>query len=328
MPRNAKPRLRFAKMHGLGNDFMVIDLVTQAPEVGPAEIRRWADRKTGVGFDQALILEPPTLPEVDFDYRIFNADGSAAEQCGNGVRCLARFIRLKELSFKPSLALQTCGRLAHAKLVGETVEVELAAPSVDLADVPFLPAQGPPETAVAATSCAVAAMPSPGCLRQVSDTGTEGAGVAPADAPGSAGGVELAQRVQTSAGLVELTPVSVGNPHGVVFVDNIAVAPVPELGGELSCHPCFPEGANIGFCQVIDRGYMRLRVHERGVGETRACGTGACAAVVAGRLHGLLDASVKVSLPGGKVRIRWQGDGGPVKMTGAATLAFEGELEV
>lgn len=306
MARNTSARLRFVKMHGLGNDFMVIDLVTQAFAVGPAEIRRWADRRTGVGFDQALIVEPPTAPEVDFDYRIFNADGSAAEQCGNGVRCLARFIRHQELSFKPRLSLQTCGRLVYTALAGEGVEVELGTPSVELADVPFHPAQAPlDELSEQAATAAPTEVPDPASPR-----------------------VRYVQRVQTGAGLVELTPVSVGNPHGVIFVESIADAPVAELGAALSRHPCFPEGANIGFCQVIDRGYVRLRVHERGVGETRACGTGACAALVAGRLLGLLDASVKVSLPGGKVRIHWQGGEAPVRMTGAATWSYEGKLEV
>ena len=313
MARNQKTRLRFAKMHGLGNDFMVIDLVTQALEVGPADIRRWADRKTGVGFDQALIVEPPKAPEVDFDYRIFNADGGTAEQCGNGVRCLAHFVRRKELSFKPRLVLRTGGRLVRTALAGAAVEVELGTPSVDLADVPFRPAQAPDGHGV----------------HQGPQAGRENVLVVPAEAPGSARGkMPYVQSVQAGAGLFELSPVSVGNPHGVIFVDDVADAPVAEVGSALSRHPCFPEGANIGFCQVIDRGQVRLRVHERGVGETRACGTGACAAAVAGRLLGLLDASVKVRLPGGKVRIHWQGMGAPVRMTGAATWSYDGELEV
>ena len=277
-------RLRFAKMHGLGNDFMVIDLVTQEMRITPSHIRRWADRRTGVGFDQALIVEPPKAPEVDFDYRIFNADGSPAEQCGNGVRCIVRFVHHRQLSFKPRLHLATGQRRVHATLVGEEVEVELEPPSTDFADVPF----------------------------------------APADANAAA---SAAQSVQTSVGPVELIPVSLGNPHGVLFVEDVSDAPVRALGGELSRHACFPQGANIGFCQVVNPGSVRLRVHERGVGETRACGTGACAAVVAGRLQGRLDASVRVSLPGGEVLVQWQGSGAPVKMAGAAALAYEGELE-
>ena len=280
--------LRFAKMHGLGNDFMVIDLVTQDFRLAPPLIRRWADRKTGIGFDQLLAVEPPTAPDVDFDYRIFNADGSAAEQCGNGARCIVYFIHHRQLSFKPCLTLGSDGGQVRGALIGRDVEVELQAPSTDPDAVPFRPAQGD---------------------------------VSPAEREG-------AWRIETANISVDLTPVSVGNPHGVVFVDRISAAPVAEAGGDLSRHPCFPEGANIGFCEIVDPGYVRLRVHERGVGETRACGTGACAAVVAGRLHGWLDPKVKVSLPGGKVWIDWQGADAPVKMSGAATLVYEGRLNL
>ena len=285
-PAAAGSRLRFAKMHGLGNDFMVIDSVTQEWRITPSQVQRWSDRRTGVGFDQALIVEPPTAPEVDFDYRIFNADGSPAEQCGNGVRCIVRFAHHRQLTFKPRLHLATGGRRVCATLVGEEVAVEFQPPSTDFDAVPFVPATG-----------------------------------------GEALAAQQARQVQTSGGMMELTPVSLGNPHGVIFVEDVGAAPVSLIGGELSRHACFPEGANIGFCQVIDPGQVRLRVHERGVGETRACGTGACAAVVAGRLHGRLGPSVRVSLPGGEVQVQWQGPGAPVTMTGAAALAYEGELE-
>ncbi len=278
--------LRFAKMHGLGNDFMVIDLVTQDFRLTPPLIRRWADRKTGIGFDQLLAVEPPTAPDVDFDYRIFNADGSPSEQCGNGVRCVVRFIHDRKLSFKSCLTLGSDGGRVSGVLAGRDVEIELQAPSTDPDAVPFKPTQS-----------------------DVSPAGREGV-----------------WRVNAASGSLDLTPLSVGNPHGVIFVDRISAAPVAEAGDELSRHPCFPEGANIGFCEIVDPGYVRLRVHERGVGETRACGTGACAAVVAGRLHGRLDPKVKVSLPGGKVWIDWQGAGAPVKMVGAATLVYEGSL--
>ncbi len=278
--------LRFAKMHGLGNDFMVIDLVTQDFRLTPPLIRRWADRKTGIGFDQLLAVEPPTAPDVDFDYRIFNADGSPAEQCGNGARCIVRFIHDRQLSFKPCLTLGADGGRVSGALAGRDVEIELQAPSTDPDAVPFKPTQS-----------------------DVSPAGREGV-----------------WHVNAAGGGMDLTPLSVGNPHGVIFVDRISAAPVAEAGSELSRHPCFPEGANIGFCEIVDPGYVRLRVHERGVGETRACGTGACAAVVAGRLHGRLDPKVKVSLPGGKVWVHWQGAGAPVKMAGAATLVYEGSL--
>ena len=280
--------LRFAKMHGLGNDFMVIDLVTQDFRLTPPLIRRWADRKTGIGFDQLLAVEPPTAPDIDFDYRIFNADGSPAEQCGNGARCIVRFIHDRQLSFKPSLNLSADGGRVSGALAGRDVEIELQAPATDPHEVPFRADQD-----------------------AVSPTQRTGV-----------------WRVNTANGGMDVTPVSVGNPHGVIFVDRISAAPVAEAGGEISRHPCFPEGANIGFCEIVDPGYVRLRVHERGVGETRACGTGACAAVVAGRLHGWLDPQVKVSLPGGKVWVHWQGAGAPVKMAGAATLVFEGSLSL
>ena len=299
MPRPAlgpsATALRFAKMHGLGNDFMVMDLVTQS--FGPTArlVNHWADRRTGVGFDQLLTLEPPSAPDVDFDYRIFNADGSSAEQCGNGARCLARFVHLQGLSPKPQLKLRSpCGGWVRTTLEGPDVGVELGPPSAQAHEVPFL-----------ASFAAGAA----------------------ATWRGDSGGGVFVHSVETSAGPVEVTPVSMGNPHGVLFVDDVRKADVTGLGGELSRHPSFPQGANIGFCQIVDRGYIRLRVHERGVGETRACGTGACAAAVAGRLRGKLDAAVKVSLPGGKLRLHWQGAGARVKMSGAATLAYEGVIK-
>lgn len=273
--------LRFAKMHGLGNDFMVIDLVTQEFALKPAHVRRWSDRKTGIGFDQLLILAPPTDPEADFLYRISNADGSAAEQCGNGACCVARFARLAKLSPKAELRLQTPAGPTRARFVEQGVEVELGIPSNQPADLPF-------------------------------------------EAEGSGPGYPI----ETDAGHFQITPVSVGNPHGVLFVEDIAAAQVADIGGALSSHARFPAGANIGFCQVVDEGFIRLRVYERGAGETRACGTGACAAAVAGRLHGKLGPSVKVSLPGGKLRVAWQELGAPIRMTGPAALVFEGQIEV
>ena len=274
-------RLRFAKMHGLGNDFMVIDLVTQEFALKPNHVRRWSDRKTGIGFDQLLILAPPTDPDADFLYRICNADGSVAEQCGNGACCVARFARRAKLSPKAELRLQTPAGPIGARFVEQGVEVELGIPSNRPADVPF-EAEG--------------------------------------DGPG--------YPIETDAGHFQITPVSVGNPHGVLFVEDVAAAQVADIGGALSSHARFPAGANIGFCQVVDEGAIRLRVHERGAGETRACGTGACAAAVAGRLHGKLGPSVQVSLPGGKLRVAWQEPGAPIRMIGPAALVFEGQIEV
>lgn len=282
--------LEFAKMHGLGNDFMVLDLVTQVAHLETAQIAAWADRHTGVGFDQLLVVEPPTDPDADFRYRIFNADGSEAEQCGNGARCVARYIVLRELSPKGAFILQTSnGPITTRLLADGQVEVDMGEPRLAPADVPFDPrADG-------------------GALQLADDT--------------------RRYALTVGADRFELTPVSMGNPHAVLFVDSLADAPVENVGRALVAHPVFPEGANIGFCQVVDPGFVRLRVYERGVGETRACGSGACAAVVAAQLRGSVGQRVKVSLPGGKVRIVWQGPGTTVKMTGPATLVFEGKIE-
>jgi diaminopimelate epimerase len=275
-------QLRFAKMHGLGNDFMVIDRVSQHFDLEPELVRRWADRHTGVGFDQLLAVEPPGDPEADFRYRIFNADGSEAEQCGNGARCFARFVADNQLSVKDTLVLETNGGPISTTLKSDDqVEVDMGVPSTQPADVPF-----------------------------EADTR------------------ELAYLVNVDNCRVAVTPVSVGNPHAVIFVDSVADAPVASLGAALSRHDRFPEGANVGFCQVVDRGFARLRVFERGVGETRACGTGACAAVVAGKINSHLGERVKISLPGGKVRINWPGPGSPVKMIGPACLVYEGTIDL
>ncbi len=272
--------LRFAKMHGLGNDFMVIDRVTQNLEIEPEAVRRWANRRTGIGFDQLLTLEFPTDPDADFWFRIYNADGTPAEQCGNGARCIAQFVRRQNLSPKTELELQTEGGRIRTLLLDQSVRVDMGIPSTHPDDVPF-----------------------------------------------EAERDQLSHVFELDGCACELIPVSMGNPHGVLFVDNAATADVPGLGGALSVHSRFPQGANIGFCELVDRGFVRLRVYERGVGETLACGTGACAAVVAGRMQGKLDESVKVSLPGGKVRIAWKGPGAPVRMTGPAAMVYEGQLE-
>ena len=272
--------LRFAKMHGLGNDFMVVDLVTQNLEIRPEAVRRWSNRRTGIGFDQLLALEYPTEPDADFRFRIYNADGSSAEQCGNGARCIACFVRRENLSPKTELELQTESGRIRTALVSQGVRVDMGIPSTHPVDVPFAA--------------------EPDRLSHALDVGGEH---------------------------YEIVPVSMGNPHGVLFVDNAAAADVAAVGAALTRHARFPQGANIGFCEVVDRGFLRLRVHERGVGETPACGTGACAAVVAGRLKGKLDESVKVSLPGGKVRIAWKGPGAPVRMTGPAETVYEGSVE-
>ncbi len=271
--------LRFAKMHALGNDFMIVDLVTQEHQIVPDEVRRWSNRRTGVGFDQLLALEPPTEPNADFWLRIYNADGSPAEQCGNGVRCIAQFVQAANLSPKPELDLQTDAGRIRTMLLGRGVRVDMGIPSTHPDDVPF---------------------------RTELD--------------------RLSHTLEVGQERFEVTPVAMGNPHGVLFVDKVSAAAVPTVGGALTVHPRFPRGANIGFCEVVDRGFVRLRVYERGVGETPACGTGACAAVVAGRLKGKLDGTVKVSLPGGEVHIDWKGPGAAVKMAGPAAMVYEGCL--
>ena len=284
--------INFAKMHGLGNDFMVLDLVSQDLSFTPDQILKWSDRHTGIGFDQLLIIAPPDDPEADFRYIIYNADGSEAEQCGNGARCVAKLIHDKGLSTKEVVRFETSfGHIETRLLDHDQVEVDMGAPSVDAAGVPF-------DILSAATT----------------------------ERPPDGLGYLLETPDLEEGQCHQVVPVSMGNPHGVVFVDEISSAPVREVGEALTSHPFFPEKANIGFCQVVDSNFIRLRVFERGVGETRACGTGACAAVVAGHLSGKLDQRVKVSLPGGKVRIHWQGDGAAVKMTGPATLVYEGFL--
>ncbi len=272
--------VRFTKMHGLGNDFMVLDLVSQRIKVTPKLVKKLGDRHTGIGFDQLLIVEPPTEPDVDFSYRIFNADGSEVENCGNGARCFARFVRDKRLTAKQEIWVQTAnGRVLLKLRQDKQVEVNMGAPRLAPAEIPFQADQQAITYAV-----------------DVQDT------------------------------TVELSAVSMGNPHGVLLVDDVSTAPVETLGPALEAHPRFPAKANIGFMQVVSRNEIKLRVFERGVGETRACGTGACAAVVAGSLRGLLDMPVKVHLPGGALEISWTGEGEPVIMTGPAMTVFEGQI--
>lgn len=278
-------RLKFTKMHGLGNDFMVVDGISQPFEPSEAPLRRWADRHTGVGFDQLLLVEAASSPAVDFRYRIFNADGSEVEQCGNGARCFVRFVSDKGLTDKQEIVVETARGIIVPKLKeGGLVEVDMGAPRLRPSEIPFVPSSGTDEEAV---SHIVAA-------------GLSG---------------------------VQLSCVNMGNPHAVLLVEDVDTAPVNTLGAELERHEQFPQKVNVGFMQVVDRRHIRLRVFERGVGETQACGTGACAAVVAGVRLGLLEAgeAVSVALPGGELSIRWQ-PGSHVLMTGPVETVFEGEL--
>ena len=270
--------LHFTKMHGLGNDFMVIDMVSQNVRLPPEKIRRLADRRFGIGFDQLLMVEAPTHPDMDFRYRIFNADGSEVEQCGNGARCFARFVRDKKLIGRDCINVQTAGGNIQLNIQGNgEVSVDMGLPRLEPEQVPFR-----------AESRAVT------------------------------------YTVEVDGRDYELSVVSMGNPHGVLIVDNLKDAPVETLGARLEKHADFPNKTNVGFMQVLADDEISLRVFERGVGETLACGTGACAAVVAGRMRGLLAKTVKVHLSGGTLTINWPGEGSAVKMTGPATRVYEG----
>ncbi|MDN6319436.1 MAG: diaminopimelate epimerase [Marinobacter sp.] len=280
--RNQGPLLRFSKMHGLGNDFMVVDAISQPFRLRPDIVRELADRNVGVGFDQLLVVEPPGLPDVDFRYRIFNADGSEVEQCGNGARCFAKFVRDQRLTNKKNIRVQTARGVIELELLKNgMVVVNMGVPELNPPAIPFAAER-----------------------RKQSYT------------------------VEVGSKTVELSAVSMGNPHAVIIVDNVDTAPVSDLGPHLENHPRFPSRANIGFLQILSRGHARLRVYERGTGETLACGSGACAAVVAGCLQGLLDNRVVLELRGGRLVIEWQGEGAPVMMEGPATSVFEGQLRL
>ena len=274
--------LRFTKMHGLGNDFMVLDLISQHAHIQPKHAKAWGDRHTGVGFDQLLIVEPPNNPDVDFRYRIFNADGSEVEQCGNGARCFARFVIDKRLTAKKSIRVETKSGIIELNLRSD------GQVSVDM---------GPPR-------------------------------LAPAQVPFQAEAEALSYRVEVAGQQVELAALSMGNPHAVLRVEDVDSAPVHELGPRLEQHARFPQRVNVGFLQVLDRHQARLRVWERGAGETRACGTGACAAAVAAIRQGWMDSPVQLELPGGRLSIEWAGPGRPVIMTGPAVRVYEGQIRL
>ncbi|NQZ30675.1 MAG: diaminopimelate epimerase [Oceanospirillaceae bacterium] len=275
--------LRFTKMHGLGNDFMVVDLVTQRYKFNPAMVKRLGDRKLGVGFDQLLIIEIPSNPDMDFRYRIFNSDGSEVEHCGNGARCFALFVRDKRLSAKTQLNVETAkGNMLLTIRDDRQVEVNMGPPILTPAQIPFIAEQQ-----------------------------------------------QASYPLQIDHQTLQISAVSMGNPHGVLVVDDVATAAVERLGIAIQQQGVFPESANIGFMQIVSRSEIKLRVYERSVGETLACGTGACAAVVAGRKLGLLDAKVTVNVTGGSLEIFWDaGDTDPVIMTGPATNVFEGKMFV
>ena len=272
--------LHFSKMHGLGNDFVVIDAVRQAVTLSTDQIKFLADRRFGVGCDQVLLVESAKPNEADFRYRIFNADGGEVEQCGNGVRCFAVFVRNQGLTDKTRIKVITkSGIVVPEVQANGEVRVDMGVPVLTPEKIPFEAKQAD-------------------SLYTLNIDGQD----------------------------IEIGTVSMGNPHAVMRVDNVDSAPVATLGPRIESHPRFPRRVNAGFMQVVNNGHIRLRVYERGAGETLACGTGACAAVVAGRLQGWLDESVRVSLPGGDLQIQWAGEGQTVWMTGPATTVFEGTI--
>jgi len=272
--------LRFSKMHGLGNDFVVIDAINQQVDLSPKQVRLLADRRRGIGCDQLLLVEKSAQTDIEFRYRIFNANGGEVEQCGNGARCFARFVRDKGLTDATHIPVYTSsGRIELIVHDDESVTVDMGAPRLEPADIPF-------EATVRAPLYA---------LSVLGET-------------------------------LELGAVSMGNPHAVLEVPHVDSAPVAKLGPAIEAHPRFPNHVNVGFMEVQDRTHIRLRVFERGAGETLACGTGACAAVVSGRVQGLLDETVKVELRGGDLVVSWPGDNQPVLMTGPATFVYEGTI--
>jgi diaminopimelate epimerase len=286
-------KLKFTKMHGAGNDFVVIDAIHQQIDFSADQWQRLADRRFGVGADQILIVERPTVAEADFRYRIFNSDGGEVEQCGNGARAFARFVADQGLSGERSIRVQTMAGIIAPRLEDDgSVTVDMGAPVLEPAAVPF-------------------------------DS---------QDLQGVAEGRDMLWPLSLQRGgatvSVPVSVVSMGNPHAVQVVADADTAAVAELGPQVEHHPRFPKRVNAGFMQVVDRHHIKLRVFERGAGETLACGTGACAAVVAGIRRGLLDSPVRVTARGGELSIAWGGEGEPVYLSGPAVTVFEGEISL
>ena len=278
-------RVHFTKMHGLSNDFVVIDAVSQHVSLRSSQIQKLADRNTGIGFDQLLLIEPPSRPDADFDYRIFNSDGGEVEHCGNGARCFAKFVTDRELTTKPVITVNTSRGLIELTLT-ETglVRVNMGQPALDPTTLPY---QGPPE-------------------------------------PDQTHTVVL----ETPNGARSFGLISMGNPHAVTVVDSVDATAVSDIGQAIQNSPQFPDSVNVGFMEIISPTEIRLRVFERGVGETLACGTGACAAMAYGHLLGQLDQDVIVATRGGNLQIEWQGGGYDLMMTGPAESVFEGEFRL
>ena len=274
-------RVEFTKMHGVGNDFVVFDAPIDESLLKPALLRALADRRTGIGFDQALLIEKPRRADTEVFYRIFNADGDEVEQCGNGARCIAALLRHRGAAANGSIRLDSPAGVVQARIEGAEVSVDMGVPDFDPRALPFT-------------------------------------------APGAADSYPLEVAGHTHA----IGAVSMGNPHAVLIVDDVATARVTGLGPLIERHPRFPKRVNVGFLEIVDPGQVRLRVWERGVGETYSCGTGACAAVAIGRRRGLLAAAVRVSVRGGELRVHWAGEPEHIWLTGPTEISFEGHVEV
>jgi diaminopimelate epimerase len=281
-------KLKFTKMHGAGNDFVVIDAISQHIDLTPAQWKMLADRRFGVGADQMLVVEKPLSPGVDFRYRIYNADGGEVEQCGNGARAFVRFVTDKGLTDKRTIRVETMSGVIEPTLEADgRITVDMGAPILEPQRVPF------------------------------NADGLQG----------TQEGIDTLWPLEINGKTVQVSVISMGNPHAVQVVGDAQTAAVQLDGPAIEHHPRFPKRVNAGFMQIIDRSQIRLRVFERGAGETLACGTGACAAVVAGIRRGLLDSPVKVATRGGDLSIAWAGGGCSVMLTGPAVSVFEGEIE-
>jgi diaminopimelate epimerase len=275
-------RVAFTKMHGVGNDFVVLDAPPAEPLLEPASLRRLADRRTGVGFDQALVLEAPRRADTEVFYRVFNADGDEVEQCGNGARCIAALLHRRGRTRGGRVRLESPAGVVEACVRPDaSVSVDMGVPNFDPRSLPF-------------------------------------------DAPAEADSYAL----EVAGGTVEIGAVSLGNPHAVLVVPSVEAAPVGTLGPEIERHARFPRRVNAGFLEIVDRSHLKLRVYERGVGETLACGTGACAATAVAGRRGLIDAQVRVEVRGGELRVNWAGRGEHIWLSGPAEVSFEGHVEV
>lgn len=273
-------------MQGLGNDFIVIDSLSQNVKINAEKIQKLADRNLGIGCDQVLFIEPPKNPNIDFNYRIFNADGSEVQQCGNGARCLGKYVTDKNLTGKKSIRVSTINREILIEILDDkNILVEMGVPEFNPEKIPFI------------------------VNDKVEKLGHE-------------------YKLKLPKGEENLIAVSMGNPHAVITTKNIDEAPLKHLGPILESHPNFPENVNVTFMQILSRNEIKIRVFERGVGETQACGTGACAAVAAGIKNNKLNNDVRVKLLGGELKIHWQGESKSLVMSGAATTVFEGKINI